>query len=111
MAQSARFCFDTPNVVLIGLPNLAALKRAWAKIKAAGIPHCAWDDPDFDFGMTSIATVPLIGDERKVLANYRVYNNTSVALRSAAPSKGDGEGSIPSGRANGDGASASLARP
>jgi len=100
-----------PNMVLIGLPNLAALERALAKIKAAQITHYAWHEPDFDLGFTSITTAPISGEQRKALANYRLYPRTPVVLSSTSPSKGESVGSGPAGRANvGECADASSAR-
>jgi len=58
----------TPNIVLIGLPDAAALRRAEQKLIAAKIPHFVWEEPDYNFGLTSIATAPVRGDQRKALA-------------------------------------------
>jgi hypothetical protein len=63
----------TPNMVLIGLPDAWALKRAEAKLRAQNIPHYAWFEPDNDFGFTAICTAPLRGEQRKAMANYRIY--------------------------------------
>lgn len=62
-----------PNIVMIGLPNVASLRRAEAKLVAAQIPHYSWHEPDFDLGFTAIATSPIRGEQRRALANYRVY--------------------------------------
>ena len=62
-----------PNIVLIGLPDVAALYRAQQKLKAAEIDHCAWVEPDGDLGFTAIATVALDGAAREVLKNYRLW--------------------------------------
>jgi hypothetical protein len=70
---------EIPNIVIIGLPNVAALKRALAKLKSNQIPHFAWSEPDFDYGLTALCTAPVAGEQRKALSNYRVYNHASVA--------------------------------
>jgi hypothetical protein len=64
-----------PNLVTIGMPNLASIERVLRKLKSNQIPHYAWYEPDNDWGLTAIATAPLEADseQRKVLANYRVY--------------------------------------
>jgi len=62
-----------PNIILIGLPDVEALNRALSKLQKAQIPHYAWHEPDNDFGFTSIATIPLDIDQRKVLQNYTLW--------------------------------------
>jgi hypothetical protein len=66
-------------MVLIGLPHLASLRRAEAKLCANNIPHFSWHEPDFNDELTAIATSPIAGEQRKALANYRVYNHAAVA--------------------------------
>lgn len=88
-----------PNIVLIGLPNVAALQRARAKLESNQIPHFAWIEPDNDLGFTSIATAALAGEQRKVLSNYRVYSTPVAQVASAATSKVADGGSTPPGRA------------
>lgn len=89
-----------PNIVLIGVPHVAALDRALARLQSAGIVHYKWVEPDFGLGFTAICTEPINGEKRGALANYRLWKHDwPVALRSAAPSKGDGAGSMPAGPA------------
>lgn len=64
-----------PNHVAIGVPDVAALERVAAKLRAHRIPHAEWHEPDGDMGFTAIATAPLNGEERKVLANYRLLRH------------------------------------
>jgi hypothetical protein len=66
---------DIPNIVTIGVPDLAALKRVQYKLVQNQIPHYAWTEPDFDLGFTSITTVPLDFNQKQILKNYRVYSN------------------------------------
>lgn len=94
-----------PNIVVIGLPNLGALQRALAKLAANQIPHYAWSEPDFDYGLTAIATAPINGEQRAALANYRVY---TPKVLSTLPSKGRSVGENPTGCANGAGVEASA---
>ena len=111
MASMARLDVGIPNIVLIGLPNVSALNRALAKIKAANILHYAWIEPDYDFGFTAIATAPISGEKRKALANYRVYR-TPVAQANEHPAlNGEDAGISPAGRANAGDAAASAACP
>lgn len=62
-----------PNLVFIGVPDVAALQRVQAKLRAHGLPHYAWHEPDNDMGFTAIATAALDDEQRAVLKNYRLY--------------------------------------
>jgi hypothetical protein len=66
----------TPNIIVIGVPNLDSLNRVLGKLTAKKIPHHAWVEPDNDLGFTAIATVPIDGAERAALANYRLWKET-----------------------------------
>lgn len=80
---------ENPNHVTIGVPNVAALRRVLKKLSDNQIPHYAWSEPDNDMGLTSIATIPLVGEERKPLANYRTYAPVAQLVQSATlPSSG-----------------------
>ena len=65
-------------MIWIGVPDVAALRRVLAKLVRHRIVHYAWEEPDFDFGLTAIAAAP---DEvqRSVLENYRVWNVAGIA--------------------------------
>jgi hypothetical protein len=62
-----------PNIIVIGVPNQEALHQALAKLERHQIPHCAWTEPDYDYGLTAIATVPLDQKQRCVLSNYGLW--------------------------------------
>jgi len=64
--------FSVPNIIVIGVPDVKALERVQLKLKSNSIKHYAWTEPDFDFGFTSIATVPLSVEEKSVLSGYRL---------------------------------------
>ena len=109
MAQDI-YVLGTPNIVLIGLPNLASLERTHAKIRAAKIRHCAWREPDHDFGFTAIATEPLIGEQRRIFEKYRVYAPVAQVDERSVLNREDA-GTSPVGRANaGECADTSSAR-
>lgn len=67
-----------PNIVFVGVPDLAALKRVLVKLERHRIPHYNWSEPDYDFGFTAIATAALRDDDRLPLRNYRVWSHTPV---------------------------------
>jgi hypothetical protein len=60
-------------MIVIGVPEVSALNRVRAKLEGLQIPHFAWHEPDGDLGFTAITTVPLDGDTKQLLANYRLY--------------------------------------
>ena len=63
----------TPSIVLIGVPDQAALLRVIGKLKANGIPHFAFHEPDFGMGLSAVATAPITGGKRAALSNYRLW--------------------------------------
>lgn len=92
------------------MPTLKTLNRVLTKLKANNIPHFAWADPDLPYGMTSIATAPLRGEQRAPFSNYRVYAPVAQLARASA-SKAEDDGSTPSGCANAGGTAASAVCP
>ena len=71
---------EVPNIVTIGVPDLAALKRVQTKLVQNQIPHYAWVEPDLELGFTSITTVPLDYNQKQVLKNYRVYRGGAAKV-------------------------------
>ena len=67
-----------PNLVLIGVPNEKGLRKAKAKLEAAGIEYVAWEEPDYDYGFTALATAPLDRSKKEVLANYRLWQSPMI---------------------------------
>lgn len=94
-------------MVAIGVPDVQALHRVLDKLKRHAIPHYAWHEPDFDFGLTAICTAPIAGAARRVLSNYRLWSSTGQCVREhLAPLKREETGSSPVWPAN-----ASVAQP
>lgn len=75
-----------PSIVLIGVPDKDALDRVIQKLKNNRIDFSAFHEPDYDLGLTAVATVPVTEEQRAILHNYRLWDestfNTSVAQRS-----------------------------
>lgn len=89
-----------PNIVLIGVPDKAALVEACGILSENQIPHWQWHEPDFDFGFTAIATAQISGEQRKCLAHYRLWKFVDHPWLNgkAPPSKGEWiAGSSPAG--------------
>jgi hypothetical protein len=91
------------------MPTLKAMGKVLTKLVENGIPHYPWTDPDLPYGLTAVCTSPLRGDQRKVLANYRVYA-PGVLMSSTSASKAESGGSNPPGSASlqGGGTEASV---
>ena len=93
----------TPSIVLIGVPNQKSLLRVIEKLRLNQIEFSAFDEPDHDLGISSVATVPLDAEQRAILKNYKPWNEEDfLHARSSvgrAPSKSDGGPSFESGRA------------
>lgn len=100
----------TPSIVLIGVPNKPALERVINKLIDNQIDFSDFHEPDYDLGLTAVATVPVTEEQRAILQNYKLwnestFNNTSVAQRSerrdSRKAYSEVGGSIPSGRTMG----------
>ena len=66
-----------PNIIIIGVPSLKHLERVKTKLRAAGLGHSCWVEPDNDLGFTAIATRPLTIEEKQCLAHYRLWQPIS----------------------------------
>lgn len=88
--MSQHFQVDgTPNIVLIGVSDKRALLATQERLNCEKIAYYAWHEPDFDFGLTAIATEPMGKDRKRFLRDYRLYNpviTRAGAEASARPS-------------------------
>lgn len=65
---------ETPSVVIIGLPDKTALEATIERLKRYKIDHEAFIEPDFDMGLSAIATVPLAtAKQRKAMFIYDTW--------------------------------------
>ena len=81
---------DVPYVVLVGVPDKAALFRVERKLRDGAVGHAVFYEPDGNMGLSAVATEPLGQGQRRLLSNYRVWraeNTTHVEPR--RPSKDD----------------------
>src|ERR1700677_1406594 len=69
-----------PSVVVIGVPDKNALFRVIKKLETNHIDHQVFYEPDFNMGLSAVATVPLAQEQRRCLSNYRLWReeNTNV---------------------------------
>src|SRR5208282_2678403 len=64
-----------PALILIGVPDKAALFRVINKLNDSAIGHEVFYEPDDNLGLTAIATEPLTQEQRRTLSNYRLWRN------------------------------------
>jgi hypothetical protein len=71
---------EIPSVVVIGVPDKTALFQVIERLRANSIGHEVFYEPDFNMGLSAVATVPLEQAQRRVLSNYRIWKeeNTNV---------------------------------
>ena len=72
------------------------------KLRAAGITHYEWTEPDNDLGFTAAATASIDGAQREALKNYRLWKDVRCPAVSdgTPPSKGGSVGANPTGTAS-----------
>lgn len=80
MAQRLGGFTDTPFVVVVGLPDKAALEATIQRLNRYGIDHEAFHEPDNDMGLSAIATVPLTSKKhRKAMLHYKLWTPSQEA--------------------------------
>lgn len=62
-----------PNIVLVGVPDVSALNRVLAKLKANQVGHYAFSDPDIGPEVNAVTTVALDDLQKQCLSNYRLW--------------------------------------
>lgn len=62
-----------PSIVLIGVPTQKALRRVIRKLEANNIHYTTFDEPDWDLGLTAVATIPLNYQKRSALRDYAIW--------------------------------------
>jgi hypothetical protein len=64
---------DIPALVLLQVPDETALLALHAKLKKANIVHSTFHEPDENMGWTSITTVSIQGEDRKLFSNLPLW--------------------------------------
>lgn len=82
--------YGKPSLVVIGVPHEASMRKVIAKLKEFQLSHYEWIDPDFDKGVTAIATIPLSVTQKESLRNYRLWNYSPGAATAACLLARDG---------------------
>lgn len=68
---------EVPHMVLIGVPDKAALFRVVEKLNKNDIGHQVFYEPDDNMGLSAVATVPLEQSQRRCLSNYAIWRDTT----------------------------------
>lgn len=63
----------TPNLVLIGVPDVHALELVSGELSFHDIDHYCWHEPDWDMGFTAICTQPMTKEQKEFLSGYRTW--------------------------------------
>lgn len=71
---------SVPSIVLIGVPHQRALERVLKKLQGLSIGHQSFIEPDFDMGLSAVATVPLAPEQREHLMKYEPWKEHHNAL-------------------------------
>lgn len=69
---------ETPSCIVIGVPDKSALFRVIEKLRSNDIGHQVFYEPDFNMGLSAVATVPLGQSQRRVLSNYRLWKEADA---------------------------------
>jgi hypothetical protein len=64
---------EIPSCIVIGVPDKNALLRVCEKLNKHDIAHHTFYEPDFNMGLSAVATVPLEQEQRRFLSNYRLW--------------------------------------
>jgi hypothetical protein len=67
-----------PSCIVIGVPDKTALYRVIDKLHKNNIPFQAFNEPDYNMGLSAVATAPLDQEQRKVLSNYRLWKEANA---------------------------------
>ncbi len=79
-AEAVWASMPPPSIVLIGVPDRVALLDAGRWLEENMIDSRWWFEPDFDYGITAIATVPIDDpDERECLAHFKLWTAEHLA--------------------------------
>jgi hypothetical protein len=70
----------TPSCITIGVPDKTSLFRVIEKLRSHGISHQVFYEPDFNMGLSAVATAPLGDDQRRYLSNYRLWRQAAVEV-------------------------------
>jgi hypothetical protein len=71
-----------PHLVLCGLPSESELYEFHETLKASGVQHCIYTEPDMGEAYTALATAPLPRAARKHFRRLRLWLGTRENVNS-----------------------------
>lgn len=71
---------EVTSLIVLEVPHKTALLRAARKLSAKGVDHHVFFEPDFDMGESALATRPLVGEARRPLSGYPLWNAGAQVL-------------------------------
>jgi hypothetical protein len=82
-SYEAGFRFEQPaqttSIILLSVPDRAALEAAAARLARYGIEHHMFFEPDFEMGHSALATRPLLSrKERHLMRKYPLFKAKEV---------------------------------
>ena len=63
---------DHPSVILCGVKSQTQLETVQKRLQEQNIRFVSFHEPDIDDQLTSIATEPIFGDDRKFFRKYQL---------------------------------------
>lgn len=70
---------DVSSLVLIAVPDEAALRTEFSRIQAAGITAYLFTEPDMQDAATALCTAPITGDARRLFRRYSLWRPKEVS--------------------------------
>ena len=64
---------EIPSIVVIGVPDRAALRDVMERLVRYDIRFAAFYEPDFGMGLSAISTVPLSKKQKYALSRYPLW--------------------------------------
>ena len=71
---------ELPSVVLVGVPDKEALEAVIERLNRYNIEHEAYYEPDFDIGLSAVATYPIFDKkQKKAMGTYKLWTPSAEA--------------------------------
>ena len=82
MAKRLTEYSEIPSLVLIGTPDKSDLETDIARLQRYGIKYEAFYEPDYDLGLTAVATYPITNNkQRRALGTYKLWSPQELQLQ------------------------------
>lgn len=85
LARTLPHTVGTPNLVLIGVSDAAALRAVMQTLDTNNIEYVAYEEPANNMGLSSIATVPLGANDRLCLSGFKTWKPITSEVQGQNP--------------------------